>query len=146
VGPFVVYATTAEDEYQGFYIPKGITVLVNTWGIAHNELTYPEPFKFKPERFVKEDGTFIESDFPFVFGLGRRICPGQHVADASLWIAIASMLATFDFLKAQDDHGNEIDISPQFTPGPASQPKPFPCRIVPRMPLSAIKALAMQNA
>ena len=46
-----------------------------------------------------------------------RICPGQHVGDASLWIAIASMLATFDFLKAQDDHGNEIDISPQFTVG-----------------------------
>jgi len=146
VVPLVIHATAIEDEYQDSYIPKGTTVVLNAWGIAHDELTYPEPFKFKPERFIMEDGTFIENDFPFAFGLGRRICPGQHVADASLWIAIASMLATFDFLKAQDDHGNEIDISPQFTPGPASQPKPFPCRIVPRMPLSAIKALAMQNA
>ena len=74
------------------------------------------------------------------------------------------MLATFDFLKAQDDHGNEIDISPQFTTDAVScvavlslqslvcnpaidrQPKPFPCRIVPRMPLSAVKGLAMQDA
>ncbi|KAN0078124.1 Cytochrome P450 [Tylopilus felleus] len=143
VGPLVIHATTSEDEYQGFCIPKGIAVVVNAWGIAHDEVTYPEPFKFKPERFIKEDGTFIENAFPFGFGFGRRICPGQHVGDASLWIAIASMLATFDFLKAQDDHGNEIDISPQFTVGLVSEPKSFSCRIVPRMPLSAIKALAM---
>ncbi|KAN0091298.1 Cytochrome P450 [Tylopilus felleus] len=139
------HATTTEDEYEGSYIPKGTTVMVNIWGLAHDELTYPEPFKFKPERFIEEDGTLTESDFPFGFGFGRRICPGEHVADASLWIAIAWMLATFEFLKAQDDHGNEIDISPQFTAGSISQPQPFPCRIIPRMPLSAIKGLDMQN-
>lgn len=49
-----------------------------------------------------------------------RICPGRHVGNASMWIAIASMLATFDLLKAQDDSGNEIDFSPQFTTGATS--------------------------
>ena len=37
-----------------------------------------------------------------------------------MWIAIASMLATFDFLKAQDDNGNELDFSPKFTRGATS--------------------------
>ncbi|KAG6375513.1 cytochrome P450 [Boletus reticuloceps] len=131
-------ATTNEDVYEGSYIPKGP-------GIGHDEQTYPEPFKFNPERFIKEDGTLTEEDFPFGFGFGRRICPGRHVADASMWIAIASMLATLDFLKAKDDHGNEIDFSPEFISGPTSRPKPFPCRIVPRMSPSTINGLTMQD-
>ncbi|KAF8552838.1 cytochrome P450 [Imleria badia] len=130
------HATTTEDVYEGSYIPKGL-------GLAHDEVTYPEPFNFNPERFIEEDGTLSESESSFGFGFGRRICPGRHVANASMWIAIASMLATFDFLKAQDDHGNEIDFSPQFTSGATSRPKPFPCRIVPRISTSAIKELAM---
>ena len=30
------------------------------------------------------------------------------------------MLATLEFLKAEDGHGNEINISPQFTAGTVS--------------------------
>ncbi|KAI9571164.1 cytochrome P450 [Boletus coccyginus] len=114
------HATSTEDVYEGSYIPKGTTVIVNAWGLAHDEETYPEPFKFKPERFIKEDGALTEDDSSFAFGFGRRICPGRYVANASMWIAISSMLATFDFLKAQDQHGNELDFSPQFTPGVTS--------------------------
>lgn len=33
-----------------------------------------------------------------------------------MWIAVATMLATFDFLKDQDDQGNDIEFEPQFTP------------------------------
>jgi len=139
------HATTNEDVYEGSYIPKGATVFVNVWGIGHDEQTYPEPFKFNPERFIKEDGTLTEEDFPFGFGFGRRVCPGRHVADASMWIAIASMLATLDFLKAKDDDGNEIDFSPEFTSGATSRPKPFPCRIAPRISSSMIKDLTMQD-
>ena len=41
-------------------------------GLAHDEETYPEPFKFKPERFIKEDGALTEDDSSFAFGFGRR--------------------------------------------------------------------------
>ncbi|KAF8557651.1 cytochrome P450 [Imleria badia] len=145
VAPLAIHATTTEDVYEGSYIPKGATVFVNVWALAHDEETYPEPLKFNPERFIKEDGTPIEGDSSFGFGFGRRICPGRHLANASMWIAIVSMLATFDFLKAQDELGNELDFEPEFTPGPLSRPKPFPCRIVPRMSPSAIKGLATQH-
>ncbi|THU94567.1 hypothetical protein K435DRAFT_899698 [Dendrothele bispora CBS 962.96] len=33
-----------DDIYKGYFIPKGRAIL-------HNEKTYPEPMKFKPERF-----------------------------------------------------------------------------------------------
>jgi len=133
------HAITIDDVYEGSSIPKGTTVFVNVWGLAHDEEIYPEPYKFEPGRFVKENETFTENDPSFTFGFGRRRCPGQHVATASLWIAIASMLATFDFLKAQDEYGNEIHFSPEFTAGTTSRPKRFPCKIVPRISPTVIK-------
>ena len=74
---------------------------------------------------------------------------GLHVANASLWIAITSFLATFSVQKALDEHGKEIPVVPKFTIGitmlaefpflPSSRlmlcfshPERFPCRIVPR--------------
>lgn len=37
-----------------------------------------------------------------------RICPGQYIAEGSLFIAIASVLAAFDISKARDENGEEI--------------------------------------
>ena len=41
------------------------------------------------------------------FGHGRRICAGKEAAEVSLWIGVASLLATFDFssnkYKKEDD-------------------------------------------
>lgn len=37
-----------------------------------------------------------------------RICPGMHFGEASLFIAISSLLATYTFFKKKDDCGKEI--------------------------------------
>jgi hypothetical protein len=37
-----------------------------------------------------------------------RLCPGVHYAKASLFIAIASILATFNISLAKDESGNDI--------------------------------------
>ncbi|KAG9316767.1 cytochrome P450 [Chiua virens] len=114
------HATTTEDVYNGTYIPKGVTVLVNIWGLTHDEEVFPAPFEFMPERFLNEDGMLRDCDGSFAFGFGRRICPGRYVANQSMWIAIALMLVAFDFMKVRDDDENEIDFVPQFTPGTTS--------------------------
>lgn len=46
-----------------------------------------------------------------------RICVGRHVADASVWYAISGMLALFNFSKAIDTDGNEIDFEPRWSSG-----------------------------
>lgn len=38
-----------------------------------------------------------------------RRCPGMHLIESSLWIVMASMIATFDISKAVDEHGNMIE-------------------------------------
>jgi hypothetical protein len=40
-----------------------------------------------------------------------RTCPGRHLADATLWIEIASMLSVFTFSLAKDKEGRDIDVS-----------------------------------
>lgn len=38
----------------------------------------------------------------------------MHLADASLWFAIASMLATLDLSKATDEAGKIIEPQPEY--------------------------------
>jgi len=125
---------TADDDYRGYDIPGGSTVIPNIWGILHQPAHYSEPEVFCPERFETMDAPTAELRDPrsSVFGFGRRICPGRHFADNSIWLAMASVVATLDIRKARDANGAEIDFVPKFDPGLVSHPKPFPCEIRPR--------------
>jgi hypothetical protein len=51
------------------------------------------------------------------YKLGDRVCPGQYLGTASVWISIASMLATFRISKELDKNGNEITPTPGMTTG-----------------------------
>lgn len=44
-----------------------------------------------------------------------RVCPGKHFAEDSLFITMASILATFDISKALDEEGMEITPSAEYT-------------------------------
>ena len=37
-------------------------------------------------------------------------CPGQHLAELSTWLGVASILATFDVTAALDNNGKPIDV------------------------------------
>jgi hypothetical protein len=49
--------------------------------------------------------------------MSARVCPGQYLATASVWIVIATMLATLKIGKALDSDGNEITPVPKMTTG-----------------------------
>jgi hypothetical protein len=49
--------------------------------------------------------------------MGDRICPGQNLATDSVWIAMATLLATLKISKALDDDGNEITPAPKMVTG-----------------------------
>jgi len=54
------------------------------------------------------------------------------MADATVWASIASLLSVFDFKKARDAEGKEINITPMFSDGGISHPLPFDCSITVR--------------
>ncbi|KAI0065754.1 cytochrome P450 [Artomyces pyxidatus] len=127
------HATTEDDVYNGLFIPKGAIVLANSWAILHDSSLYPEPETFKPERFITADGRVKDDHLLNVaFGFGKRLCPGRHIVDSTLFIVVSFILATFSVSKAKDDYGYEIPVEDEYTGMQLSQPVPFKCSIVPR--------------
>lgn len=60
-------------------IEKDIIVYVNVLAIHHNENIYPEPKKWKPERFINmSDGDNLNYTF-LPFGEGPRFCIGVFI-------------------------------------------------------------------
>ncbi|KAG1829826.1 cytochrome P450 [Suillus variegatus] len=129
----VPHATSSDDTYNGCFIPKGTTDMCNVWAISRDEKRYPDASRFMPERFLDVHGVLTDDDpSGYVFGLGRRVCPGRYVGNASVWSAIVTMLSTMEFSFAKDDQGNPIDFTPQFNAGLVRSMAIFPCNLSPR--------------
>jgi cytochrome P450 len=137
----VPHAVIRDDEYLGYKIPKGAGVMWNVWAVHMDPKRHPDPRRFDPRRYADDNQTAAEAaNNPiasrrdhFVFGAGRRLCQGMHIAERSLFLAIARLLWAFDFHLAHDVHGNEIKPdADDLTEGLFVLPSPFPARIVPR--------------
>ncbi|UPX18677.1 uncharacterized protein EKO05_0008969 [Ascochyta rabiei] len=137
----VPHAVTRDDEYMGYKIPKGAGVMLNVWAVHMDPKRHPDPRRFDPARYLNDHQTAAESaNNPdaskrdhFVFGAGRRLCQGMHIAERSLFLAISRLLWVFEFHKAQDEDGNEIvPDADDLTEGLIVQPNAFPAKIVPR--------------
>ncbi|KAG6854557.1 hypothetical protein C0991_004893 [Blastosporella zonata] len=89
---------------------------MNQWAMWRDARVYAKPNEFRPERFLNADGT-INSKFPPTFGFGRRACVGKSIADASIWIALVSMLSVFHVTKAKDAAGNDIEVPEKYGDG-----------------------------
>jgi cytochrome P450 len=71
--------------------------------------------KFKPERFLDPATSALLPLPDVVFGFGRRVCSGQFFASDMLWLAMANMLAMFEFLPVTDAEGRPAPPAQQFT-------------------------------
>ncbi|PIL25684.1 cytochrome P450 [Ganoderma sinense ZZ0214-1] len=136
----VPHRLTSDDVYNGYHLPSGSIVVGNAWAILHDERMFPDPDRFLPERWLNEDGS-LRTDMRdaelSAFGFGRRICPGRHLAAASVWIGMTSVLSIFNLEKARGADGNIIEPSGEYISGLVAYPKPFQCLFKPRSDLTA---------
>lgn len=135
----VPHATNADDTYKGFLIPKGAGVMNNVWTI--NMSRGDNARQFDPSRYEDDhlslydsasnpDGTARDQ---FTFGAGRRVCPGMHVAERSLFLGISRILWAFDIRPAKDAKGDPIiPDQERLTQGFVCMPEEFPAEITPR--------------
>ncbi|KZV88589.1 cytochrome P450 [Exidia glandulosa HHB12029] len=131
IGPMALaHCARREDEYAGIRIPRGATVYSNIWAVTRDERIYSDPEVFRPERFIGEKAE--RDPWDIIFGFGLRRCPGRYLADATLFIAIAKLLAAFEFRPEVDAAGRETIPLEQWTSGPNCGPKPFQCQIIAR--------------
>ncbi|KAJ7638419.1 cytochrome P450 [Roridomyces roridus] len=124
------HSTSQADSYKGYYIPGKTSIMPNIWAMMHDESVYSDPFSFDPTRFIGENPQTDPRDY--AFGFGRRICPGQHLAENSIWIQMVLVLLTMTITKATDTDGKIIEPEVAFTTGLVSHVQPFKYQIVPR--------------
>ncbi|KIJ53492.1 hypothetical protein M422DRAFT_222148 [Sphaerobolus stellatus SS14] len=129
-----------EDTYEGMRLPKGSMIFANIWEVMHDPHIYPEPSSFRPERFLEEGSScqgmssYSTDPYDYVFGFGRRACPGAHLAQSTLLITMATVLVTCDISPLP----GISYIQPKFTDLLVTMhPLPFKCSILPRCKESA---------
>ncbi|KIK54001.1 hypothetical protein GYMLUDRAFT_77292 [Collybiopsis luxurians FD-317 M1] len=126
--------TSENFSYKGHFIPKNTLVVLNCWTLHHNEARYNDPMKFNSDRFLEDNLSCAESaKLPDVmdhdhWAFGAGICPGIHVAERELWLAISQLLWAFNFYSLPDE-----PISLEEYEGLSGRtPVPFRLRLEPR--------------
>ncbi|KAJ5713105.1 uncharacterized protein N7483_010286 [Penicillium malachiteum] len=81
--------------FHGKFIPGGFTVSSTIRSISYNAELFPEPEKFKPERWIGEKGKELER-WNVAFSKGPRACVGINLAYMEISIILATFFADFD--------------------------------------------------
>ncbi|KAE8154438.1 cytochrome P450 [Aspergillus avenaceus] len=142
VAPLGFPHTTTEDDWiDGYFIPKDTTVIINIWGLHHDEKHFPNPDTFDPDHFKGQTALAPElaaaADYEnrdhYGYGAGRRLCPGIHLAERNLFLAIAKLIWAFSIKPSLKEDGQpvEYDFSPAtgYSEGFLVCAKDFPCEI-----------------
>jgi hypothetical protein len=116
-----------------------------------NPEIHPNPDVFDPARYLDKPlpaADYINFNDPyerdhFTYGAGRRVCPGVHVAERSLFINIVRTLWGFSIGKKMGPDGNLIEPGTAMIRGFLSVPQYFECQIIPR---SSQHAAVMREA
>jgi cytochrome P450 len=83
----------------GFRYPTGVCLLASAFLVHHDPDIYPEPYAFRPERFLGvPPGTYTW----IPFGGGRRRCLGASFAMQEMKIALRAVLERYQLLPAGD--------------------------------------------
>ena len=114
----VPHMSLKDDVYEDMFIPGGSTVLFNSWAMSRDEDMYRDPEVFNPERYLSvEEGGQGEPVLQAPFGFGRRVCPGKQLAQASVWIALATLIMAVDIEGVVGEDGWQVIPEVEFSSG-----------------------------
>jgi cytochrome P450 len=97
-------------EIGSWTYPPGVCLVPNAYLVHHDPEIYPEPYEFRPERFLDEPpGTYTW----IPFGGGRRRCIGASFAMLEMQIVLRTVLAHCALEPARDgaEHASRRNIT-----------------------------------
>jgi len=97
----------------GYTLPVGTGVGVGIYAIHHDPALYPEPYHFRPERFLERS----YSPFEFLpFGGGHRRCMGATLSDFEMRIALATIVSRWELAPDREDKDarHNIGMGPKY--------------------------------
>ena len=97
----VPHRSTQDTTIQGKHVPAKTIITFNHFALNHNEEAFPEPFTYKPERFLDEEGNIVPVSHPIrkhmnIFGAGPRVCFGEVLAKSRMFLITAALMQKFD--------------------------------------------------
>lgn len=92
---------------DGNAIPPGTQVAVSNYSLHRDPDLFPEPFSFRPERWIHPDQEWVvQMRRAFTpFGVGDRSCAGKPMAYLEMSLAVARTVWYFDFKRAEGEEG-----------------------------------------
>ena len=104
-------------EIGGVSYPPGVVLVVNAHLVHHNPDIYPEPYAFRPERFLEQEGGRAPGTYTWLpFGGGRRRCIGASFALLEMKVVLSAVLGRFELepvgAKPEVARRRSITISP----------------------------------
>lgn len=117
---------TTELELGGYRVKPGYTVLMSQWVNHRDQIFFPDPEEFRPERWQDGLAKRLPKFAYYPFGGGQRICVGSTFALIEATIILAAVGQHYQFTVDPDA---VIDIKPQITLLPANGiPATLECR------------------
>ncbi|XP_022985607.1 cytochrome P450 81E8-like [Cucurbita maxima] len=114
----------------GYDIPRGTMLMVNAWAIHRDPKLWDDPMSFRPERFLGA-GNELLSNKLVPFGMGRRACPGETMAQRLIGLSLGLLIQCYEwknvgYQKVDMTEGGGITIQ-------KVQPLETMCRALPIM-------------
>uniref|UniRef100_A0A672TS84 Cytochrome P450 family 2 subfamily D member 6/pseudo n=1 Tax=Strigops habroptila TaxID=2489341 RepID=A0A672TS84_STRHB len=122
------HMTYRDTELQGFFIPKGTTIITNLSSVLKDETVWEKPNEFYPEHFLDANGQFVKPEAFLPFSAGRRVCLGEQLARMELFIFFTTLLQKFTFVLPKDQPRPQEDGHFALT----RSPHPFLLQAIPR--------------
>uniref|UniRef100_F7B9G7 Cytochrome P450 2J2-like n=1 Tax=Monodelphis domestica TaxID=13616 RepID=F7B9G7_MONDO len=117
---------TVDTTVAGYHMPKGTKVVTNMTSLHRDPKEWATPETFNPEHFL-ENGEFKKRESFLPFSAGKRVCLGEQLARAELFIFFTCLLQRFTFQAPPD-----TQLSLDFRAGLTISPAPYKICALPR--------------
>jgi len=117
--PRVIPPTMTNLTIAGVKIPTGTCVATQAWTVHRQADIFPEPYAFKPERWMDGNETERMRTNYIPFGVGPRICVGQNLGMTMLRMIISSVVRNFEVKPAPETNAHSMRLWESFALFPA---------------------------
>ncbi|KAE8804089.1 Cytochrome P450 76C4 [Hordeum vulgare] len=119
VAPLLLPRMVVEEgvEIGGYAVPKGATLIFNSWSIMRDPTAWERPDEFLPERFLgKTELGMWGKEVKFIpLGSGRRLCPALPMVELLVPFMVASMLHAFQWRLPEGMSPHQVDVTERYT-------------------------------